>query len=84
MKTESFRVRMDSNGRIVVPSEVRKELNLEPGEALTLISENGEMRILSLREAVRRAQETARKVVGNRTGLVDEFIAERRREAERE
>jgi len=84
MRAESFRVRMDSNGRIVVPAEVRKELRLEPGEALTLIVQDNAVRIISLREALKQVQALARKKTGGRTGLVDEFIAERRREAERE
>jgi AbrB family looped-hinge helix DNA binding protein len=78
------RTRLDSQGRLVIPAAIRKQLDLRADEPLTLQIEDGELRIRSVRAGIRRAQELAAKYVKGRTGLVDEFIAERRREAERE
>jgi AbrB family looped-hinge helix DNA binding protein len=83
-EARSVRAYLDKHGRVVIPADMRKELDMEPGEALTIILRDNELRIITLNEAVRRAQTVARQVTGGRTGLVDEFIAERRREAERE
>ncbi len=87
MKTESShrtRARLDRQGRVLIPAEIRKELDLRPGEILTLLVEDGELKIRSVSAGVRKAQQIAAKYIKNRTGLVDEFIAERRREAARE
>jgi AbrB family looped-hinge helix DNA binding protein len=78
------KTRIDPQGRIVIPAEVRQQLGMKPGDALSLRVIDGELRITTYAEAIRRVQEFMRSKVGNRTGLVDEFIAERRREAERE
>jgi AbrB family looped-hinge helix DNA binding protein len=80
----SVRAYLDKHGRVLVPADMRRELGMEPGEALTIILEDNELRIITLEEAVRQVQALSRQVTGGRTGLVDEFIAERRREAERE
>jgi AbrB family looped-hinge helix DNA binding protein len=80
----SVRAHLDKHGRVVIPADMRKDLDMQPGEALTIILQENQLRIITLNEAVKRSQKLAREVTGGRTGLVDEFIAERRREAERE
>jgi AbrB family looped-hinge helix DNA binding protein len=78
--------RLDRQGRILIPAELRKELAMRPGEVLTLLVEDGELRIRSVSAGVRKAQAIAAKYIKPEPGrsLVDEFIAERRREAARE
>lgn len=34
---------MDKNGRIVIPTEIREELGLKPGQLFIIESENGEI-----------------------------------------
>jgi hypothetical protein len=48
------------------------------------VDEDDVLRISTLDSAIKRIQAAVRAKTGGREGLVDEFIAERRREAERE
>jgi AbrB family looped-hinge helix DNA binding protein len=75
---------VDKHGRIVIPAEFREQLELAPGTRVRIWVEDGALHLMSLDEGIRQAQEIARQVTGGRKGIVDEFIAERRREAERE
>jgi len=79
-----IRTSIGEGGRIVIPAEFRKALHLKPGDVVMVGLEDDEIRIQSIREAIRRAQEMVREVVPKGRSLVDELIAERRREAARE
>ncbi len=76
--------RIDAQGRIVIPAEIRHALDIETGDPLTLILEDGELRIFTLEQTVRRIQERAAQYITPGASLVDELIAERRAEAARE
>jgi AbrB family looped-hinge helix DNA binding protein len=78
------RVRLGKAGRVVIPARVRKALDLAPGDELTVRLEDGEVRLIPLDRAVALAQARVRKYVPEGTSLVDELIAARRVEAERE
>jgi AbrB family looped-hinge helix DNA binding protein len=74
---------MDGN-RLVIPASIRKALGLHVGDALTLMLENGELRVVSQAEAVRQAQALVRQYVPAGTSLVDDLLDERRQEAARD
>ncbi len=76
--------RVDRHGRIVIPAEIRQELGLEPGVAVTFSVQDGGLKVTTVREAIQRVQERVHERLGDTTGLLDEFLAERRREAENE
>lgn len=71
-------------GRLVIPAEHRRRLGLEIGDEVIVRVEDGELRILTRGEAVRRAQEKVRRHVKGSRSLVDELSAERRAESKRE
>ena len=75
-----------SNGnRVVIPTAIRKSLGLEVGDTVTLVlQDNGEVRLLAQRDAVRQAQTLVRRYVSEERSLVDELLAERRAESEKE
>jgi antitoxin PrlF len=74
-----------SGGRLQLPSEVRKHLGFENGDAVLLEVVDNELRVRSLSEGVRRAQERLRHLMPqDGTRLSDELIADRRREADNE
>jgi AbrB family looped-hinge helix DNA binding protein len=74
---------MGANGRVVIPAEIRRELGLEEGDELNARTE-GESVVLETRDALlRRIQAEFQAAAGDRS-MVDELIAERRREAKRE
>src|SRR5207237_724106 len=80
------RGRIDRSGRLVIPAPVRRELELRDGDELTFVSGEtpGEVRLVSRRAAVKRAQALVRQYARREGSAVDELLAERRRDAERE
>ncbi len=75
-------VKVAEGGRLVIPVEYRRALGLEPGGEVIIRMEDGELRIVTRAEAVRRAQEKVRQHIKKGRSLVDELSAERRSEAE--
>lgn len=82
--TRKRKTRLGSGGRLVIPAAIRRELGLEEGDAVVMRVEDGELRIVSYKEVLRRVQEHARQYVRPGESVVDEFIADRRAEAARE
>lgn len=80
----SIKTRLGPDGRIVVPAAYRESLGLKDGDVLFARLENGEIVLLTPKAAMRRAQEIVRRFVPDDVSLVDELIADRRREVERE
>lgn len=77
----TIKVRMDHAGRIVIPARLRKILGLHPGDEILFIPENGSVRLLSVEERIRRAQNLTEKYVSSDRSLVEELIEERREAA---
>lgn len=80
----AIRATVSDGGRIVLPAEYRRALGVKAGDVVLLNLEDGEVRIRTVDQAIRRAQELVRRYVPADRSLVDELIAERRLEAERE
>jgi AbrB family looped-hinge helix DNA binding protein len=78
------RLKLGADGRIVIPANFREALGLKEGDVLIASVEDGELHLLTIPAAVRRAQAMVRKFVPEGVSLVDELIADRRREAEEE
>jgi AbrB family looped-hinge helix DNA binding protein len=78
------KVKIDTGGRIVIPAEFRRAIAAEEGDSLTLRLEGDELRIVSNAASLRRAQALVARYVPKDVKLVDEFLADRRREAARE
>ncbi len=73
-----------SNGRVVIPANMRAELGLKDGDKLIARVIDGTVILEPIDVAIRRVQASVRKYVPEGVSLVDELIAERRAEAERE
>jgi len=80
----SIKVRLGPDGRVVIPATFRETLGLKEGDVLFARLENGELNLLTPMAAMRRAQALVRQFVPEGVSLVDELIADRRREVERE
>ena len=76
--------KIDKHGRVVIPADYRRALGLRPGDSLTLELNGGSLRLVTLVQAIREAQESVAKYVDKDRSLVAELIAERRAEAARE
>jgi AbrB family looped-hinge helix DNA binding protein len=78
------KARLNENGRIVIPAEIRQRLNIKAGDVLLLRVE-GDVMVLEPQQArVRRVQESLRQRIPASRVLSDELIADRREEANRE
>jgi AbrB family looped-hinge helix DNA binding protein len=75
------RMRVNENGRVVIPASFRKRLGIRVGDEVVLRIQDDELRITTLKRSIERAQRLVRKHVKPGTSLVDELIAERREAA---
>jgi AbrB family looped-hinge helix DNA binding protein len=78
------RMRINENGRVVIPASFRKRLGIRVGDEVVLQIQDDELRITTLKRNIERAQRLVRKHVKQGTSLVDELIAERREAARNE
>lgn len=78
------KVKLGPDGRVVIPAAFREAFGLKEGDTLIASVENGELRLLTIPAAARRAQAMLRKFIPDGVSLVDELIEDRRREVERE
>ena len=70
------------DGRIVIPLPYREILGVKDGGTVVLRIESGELRLTSKAADIRRAQDIVARHVPEGVSLVDDLIAERRREVE--
>lgn len=80
----AMRVKMGANGRLVVPVSLRKQIGLADGRTVLLEAVKGELRVRPMSDVVQQAQARLRKFLPSDGSLVDELIADRRAEADRE
>src|SRR5713101_5846916 len=77
-----FRVTVTDRGRMVLPAEVRERLRIKDGDWLTLVLEpNGVIRMLTGEVYANSLRGMFKHLAKPGRSMVDELIAERRREA---
>lgn len=82
MKT--YEVPMQESGRVILPSDLRKTLGLTKGDRV-LIEADGDVVVLTTEKLRRRrARAMVAQYVSPSDNVVDEFLAEKRVEADRE
>ena len=82
--SERYAIALGERGRLVLPAQLRRRLNLHPGDRLIVsIDPDGEIRLVSAREQARRLRGLYGGLAPGRS-LAGELIAERRAEAARE
>lgn len=79
-----IRMKVNENGRVVIPASFRKALGINIGDEVVLRIEDDELRITTLKRRLERAQRLVRKHVKRGTSLAEELIAERREAARNE
>ena len=83
METET-RLRVNENGRVVIPASFRKALGINIGDEVALRIEDDELRITTLQRRLERAQRLIQKHIKRGTSLVEELISQRREAARHE
>jgi len=79
------RVVVGDRGRLVLPSAVRSELGIEPGTRLLVSAEpDGSVRLRPYRAVAEEGRGLLAVLAPTNRSMVDELLAERRREAARE
>lgn len=72
------------SGRVLIPANIRKSLDLDVGDELIMKVDNGTITLMSRAVAVRKAQELVAQHIKTDKCLSDELIKMRREEAARE
>jgi AbrB family looped-hinge helix DNA binding protein len=71
-------------GRVVVPASIRKEFGWKEGTKLSFSVRDGELVVSDQLAAMRRLQDYMRDSIPEGTDILQDFLEERRRNAERE
>lgn len=79
MPPKRERVRLGEGGRFVIPSFMREEMGVKPGETLICHVVDGELRVRSYEDNLRRIQQEVSRLKKPGESVVDEFLAERRK-----
>lgn len=75
-------VKVSPNGRVVIPADVRRKLGIENGGTLTLSVDEYGVTLSTFKQRVRKAQAIyAEMMKGKTPSSVDDFLAEKRRDA---
>lgn len=72
------RLRVNENGRVVIPASFRRALGIHAGDEVVLQMKDDELRISTLTSRVERAQRRVARYPKSGRSLADELIAERR------
>jgi AbrB family looped-hinge helix DNA binding protein len=85
MAHKAREVVVGDRGRLVLPSDIRAELGLEPGTRMLLSADDdGSLRLRPYRAVAQKTLGALADLAPAEESMVDELIAERRREAARE
>jgi AbrB family looped-hinge helix DNA binding protein len=78
--------KVDQQGRVVIPADLREQFGIEPGKSIAFLVEDGRLSLMTVKQGIERAQRIFRESVYIEPGrsIVDEFIADKRAEEERE
>ena len=80
---KEFNVYMDNSGRVVIPLELRKELDIHSKTRLVARVTNGELHLSTMKSAIKKAQAMVAKYCKG-ADLVEELFKMRKEEYERE
>jgi len=78
------KARLSKEGRVLIPAPVRRELGFAENEPLSIYVQDGEVRIVSQVQAIRRMQERMAKYKKPGESVVDDLLRERREAADKE
>ena len=79
-----YRAKINDEGRLVIPAAYRKQYGLGAGQEVMFRPTQEGLLITTYDQALQRFQDDVASLVGPDANLVDELIADRRKEAAKE
>ena len=79
----TYNARIIAGGKVVIPAAIRRELGLNDGDTVAIERDGDHVVLKSRKHVLREIQATFRALV-KQPFTVDEFMADRQAEAERE
>ena len=76
--------KINENGRIVVPAELRQLMGIKPGDAVVLTVKDGVLQVEAYVSVIRKIQDDMQARFGPDRLLSEELLADRREEVRRE
>ena len=83
-KQQVYNLKVDSSGRIALPSEARQRRHIATGDTIVVIEDEDGLRIKTREQLLAEVQEQFARHVPRGVLLSDEINAERRAEQERD
>lgn len=83
LNMNEFRIKLGSDGRVLIPAPCRRLLHLEPGEELIIRVEDRELHLSSLKDSLKKAQAIVKRLAKEES-LVDKLMKMRREEENNE
>ena len=77
------KLKLGDGGRVVIPAAMREEMGVKPGDLLIVHVSDGELRVRSWLDNLKRIQAELSALKRPGESVVDEFLAERREEQRR-
>ena len=68
-----IRTHIDNNGRLLIPAELRKKLNLKSGSPVVIRVINNEIKIISISEVISEVRDLVRKYIPKGANLSAEL-----------
>jgi AbrB family looped-hinge helix DNA binding protein len=78
--SKTLNATVGEGGRLVIPAELRKLMEVSPGEGVALRVVDGVLHVVSATVALKRIHAITSKLKKPGVSLVDEFLADRRAE----
>ena len=79
-----YKAEVHKAGRITIPIEIRKQFQIAEGDILTIRQEDGELKIITAKQALAHARNLVQPYLQSSESSVDNFIKWRKEEGERE
>ena len=84
MTSATAAAKIDRAGRVMIPQKFRESLGLSEGAELIVRLEDGELLLTTPMQALRQAQRALSLLKKPGENVVDDFLAERKQEANRD
>ncbi len=76
----TYKTSIGENGRIIIPSKMRKEANLTVGQEIIINLQNGELKISSYNTKLKSIQEAVKRYTKDKGSLVEKLVELRKEE----